>query len=186
MDRRKTMNRFKVLLPVLAAVVLLAGSVAPAFAAGPPPFAGRPPKETIVEVASKINEETGEFSILIAALEVADPVVLNTLDGNGQFTVFAPTDQAFLDLLDELGLTAEQLLAEKELVTEVLLYHVAPGRRNSKAVLGSSRINTLQGGFLMQDGGVLTDNNGRTSKIIGTDVKAANGIIHVIDTVVLP
>ena len=171
------MNRFKVLLPI-AALVLLLGSVAPAFAA--------PPGDSIVDVALAVNADTGEFSILIAALQAADPAVLETLDGNGQFTVFAPTDAAFVALLGELGLTAEELLSNEALVTQVLLYHVARGRRYSEDILDSYRIRTLQRGFLMQDGGVLTDARGRTANIIAVDVEAANGIIHVIDTVVLP
>jgi uncharacterized surface protein with fasciclin (FAS1) repeats len=161
--------------------VALAGP--PADKPAPPPA---PPGETIVDVALAINADTGQFSILIAALGAADESVLETLGGNGQFTVFAPTDAAFVALLGELGLTAEELLAETELVTEVLLYHVARGRRDSTAVLGSKLINTLQGGFLKQDGGSLTDNNDRTAEIIATDVEAANGIIHVINKVVLP
>jgi uncharacterized surface protein with fasciclin (FAS1) repeats len=168
----------KALVIVLALVLGLA-SFAPAVAAAPP-------GDSIVDVALAVNAGTGEFSILIAALQAADPAVLATLDGNGQFTVFAPTDAAFVALLGELGLTAEQLLGNQELVTQVLLYHVARGRRDSGAVLGSDRIRTLQGGFLFQDGGVLTDANGRTSNIIAVDVPAANGLIHVIDTVVLP
>ncbi|MBN1138978.1 MAG: fasciclin domain-containing protein [Anaerolineae bacterium] len=159
-------------------VLLAALSVVPVFAA--------PPGRSIVDVATAVNEETGEFSILIAALGAADPKVLRTLSGNGQFTVFAPTDAAFVALLGELELTADELLSNKALVTKVLLYHVARGRRDSGQVLGSDRIRTLQGGFLYQDGGVLTDANGRTSNIIAVDVPAANGIIHVIDTVVLP
>ncbi|MBS3742475.1 MAG: fasciclin domain-containing protein [Candidatus Cloacimonetes bacterium] len=148
-----------------------------------------PPGPTIVDVASAVNNETGEFSILIAALEADDPVVIETLDGNGQFTVFAPTDAAFVALLNEIGLTAEELLAETELVTTVLLYHVVRGRLSSSAVLGSERINTMirgRDGFLFQSDGVLTDNNGRTSNIVDVDIFTSNGIIHVIDTVVLP
>jgi uncharacterized surface protein with fasciclin (FAS1) repeats len=144
------------------------------------------PAGTIVDVALATNAQTGEFSILIAALQAADPAVIETLSGKGQFTVFAPTDAAFVALLGELGLTAEQLLAEQELVTQVLLYHVARGNRNSNAVLGSPRIPTLEGGWLYQAGGVLTDENGRTANIIATDIKARNGVIHVIDRVVLP
>jgi uncharacterized surface protein with fasciclin (FAS1) repeats len=159
-------------------VLLVALSALPVFAA--------PPGDSIVDVALAVNAQTGEFSILIAALQAADPAVLATLDGNGQFTVFAPTDAAFVALLGELGLTAEQLLGNQDLVTQVLLYHVARGRRDSGEVLASDRIRTLEGGFLFQSGGVLTDENGRTSNIVAVDVMAANGIIHVIDTVVLP
>jgi uncharacterized surface protein with fasciclin (FAS1) repeats len=141
---------------------------------------------TIVDVALAANAQTGEFSILIAALQAADPAVINTLSGKGQFTVFAPTDAAFIALLGELGLTADQLLSDKALVTQVLLYHVARGNRDSGQVISSDRIRTLNGGFLFQSGGVLTDANGRTSNIIAVDIKASNGVIHVIDRVVLP
>jgi uncharacterized surface protein with fasciclin (FAS1) repeats len=167
-------------MPILLVVVLFSVSALPALAA--PPWE----RDTIVDVALAENEATGEFSILIAALGAADPAVLETLDGNGQFTVFAPTDAAFVALLGELGLTAEELLAEEELVTQVLLYHVARGRRDSGDVTTSDRIRTLQGGFLFVDGTQLTDQQGRTSNIILADVPADNGIIHVIDTVVLP
>lgn len=132
------------------------------------------------------NAESGEFSILIAALQAADPAVIQTLSGKGRFTVFAPTDAAFLSLLGELGLSAEQLLSNKALVTQVLLYYVARGNRDSEDILASSRIRTLEGGFLYQSGGVLTDANGRTSNITAVDIKASNGVIHVIDGVVLP
>lgn len=141
--------------------------------------------KNIVEVALEANAQTGEFSILIAALQAADPVVLQKLSSKGKFTVFAPTDAAFLSLLDELGVTAEQLLSNQALVTRVLLYHVARGNRDSEDVLESKRIRTLRG-FLFQDGGVLTDANGRTANIVAVDIKASNGVIHVIDRVVLP
>ncbi len=169
------MNRFKIVLPILAVLLLFAGSAAPAFAA--------PPGPSIVDVAIAVNAETGEFSTLIAAVLAADPAVVQTLSGNGQFTVFAPTDAAFA----ELGLNADNVGdLDQGALTQILLYHVLRGRRNSSAILGSNRLRTLQGGFLLQSGGILTDNLGRESSIILTDVEAANGIIHAIDTVVLP
>ena len=145
-----------------------------------------PKGPTIIDVAIQINSEgpfTGQFDTLIAAVEASDPIVLNTLSGNGQFTVFAPTDDAFL----QLSLTPENIttLSKAEL-TDILLYHVARGRRNSNAVLGSKRIRTLTGGFLFQDNGTLTDKLDRKAKIIVPDVFAANGVIHAIDAVVLP
>ena len=145
-----------------------------------------PKGNTIVDVALAANAQTGEFSILIAALQAADPAVIQTLSGKGQFTVFAPTDAAFVALLGELNLTPAQLLSNKDLVTQVLLYHVARGNRDSAEVLASSRIRTLERGFLFQSGGVLTDAKGRTANIIATDIPASNGVIHVIDRVVLP
>ena len=81
-----------------------------AFAA--PSAQAAPNGDTLVDVALAANAQTGEFSILIAALQAADPAVIRTLDGKGQFTVFAPTDAAFISLLGELGLTADQLLSD--------------------------------------------------------------------------
>jgi transforming growth factor-beta-induced protein len=141
---------------------------------------------TVVDVALAANAETGEFSILIAALQAANPDILRRLSNEREFTVFAPTDAAFLALLDELGLTAEQLLSDRKLVSRVLRYHIARGSLDSATVLGRERIRTLQGGSLFQNGGVLTDVNGRTANIIQTDIQASNGVIHVIDRVVLP
>ena len=159
-------------------VLLVALSAVPVFAA--------PPGPTIVDVAIAVNSEgpfAGAFDTLIAAVLAADPAVVATLTGNGQFTVFAPTDDAFaaLDITpDNVGDLDQGFL------TQVLLYHVARGRRYAEDVVMSDRIRTLQRGFLMQDAGVLTDNLGREANIIVTDVEAANGVIHAIDAVVLP
>ena len=175
----KFSNSLKFVYGLLIAVLAFGAFAAPsAYAA--------PKGPTILDVAKAANAQTGEFSILIAAINAADPSVARTLSGNGQFTVFAPTDAAFVSLLDELGLTAEQLLGNQALVTKVLLYHVVRGNRDSAAILDSSRIRTLERGFVFQSGGVLTDANGRTANIIATDIEASNGVIHVIDRVVLP
>jgi uncharacterized surface protein with fasciclin (FAS1) repeats len=176
----KNFRNSKLVYALLIAVLAFGAFAAPMSAQA------APKGDSIVDVALKANAQTGEFSILIAALQAADPAVIKTLSGNGQFTVFAPTDAAFVSLLGELNLTAAQLLSNKALVTQVLLYHVARGERDSADVLSSSRIRTLERGFLFQSGGVLTDANGRTANIIATDIPAANGIIHVIDRVVLP
>ena len=175
----KNLNVTKFVYALLIAVFAITAFAAPSAQAAPK-------ENTIVDVALAANAQTGEFSILIAALKAADPSVIQTLNGKGQFTVFAPTDAAFVALLGELNMTAGQLLGNKALVTKVLLYHVARGSRDSVDVLASDRIRMLKGGFLLQDGGVLTDANGRTSNIIATDIKASNGVIHVIDRVVLP
>jgi uncharacterized surface protein with fasciclin (FAS1) repeats len=151
------------------------------------PVQAAPPGNNLVEVAIDLNTSgpyAGQFDILITAVLAADPAILETLTGNGQFTVFAPTDAAFEATFQELGITINDL--DQATLTQILLYHVARGRRNSNAVLGSSRIRTLEGGFLYQEGGMLTDEQGRTANIIVTDVSAANGLIHAIDLVVLP
>lgn len=148
-------------------------------------FAG-PKGPTIVDVALAVNSDgpyAGMFDTLYAAVLAADPAVAATLTGNGQHTVFAPTDEAFA-LLDITPENVGEL--DQAFLTEVLLYHVANGRRDSEEVIGSSKIRTLLKDFLLQEGGVLTDNLGREANIIVVDVPAANGIIHVIDAVVLP
>jgi len=176
----KNFSSSKFVYALLIAVLAFGAFAAPTSAQA------APKGNTIVDVALAANAETGEFSILIAALQAADPAVIQTLSGKGQFTVFAPTDAAFVALLGELNLTPAQLLSNKDLVTQVLLYHVARGNRDSAEVLASSRIRTLERGFLFQSGGVLTDAKGRTANIIATDIPASNGVIHVIDRVVLP
>lgn len=145
-----------------------------------------PPGPTLVDVAIATNSEgpyAGQFDTLIAAVLAADPAVLDKLSGNGQFTVFAPTDDAFA----ALGITPDNVGdLDQDFLTDVLLYHVAHGRRYARVILASKRIRTLQRGFLLQAGGTLTDNTGGVANIIVTDVEAANGIIHAIDAVVLP
>ena len=145
-----------------------------------------PPGPTIVDVAIAVNSDgpfAGQFDTLIAAVLAADPAIVETLSGNGQFTVFAPTDDAF----GALGLNETNVgTLPQDVLTDILLYYVARGRRYSRAVLASQRIRTMLKSFLLQDGGTLTDNLGRQANITVTDVEAANGIIHVIDAVVLP
>lgn len=168
---------------ILIALMIVMGFSAFAFV---PITLAAPPGPTLVEVAIAVNSEgpyAGQFDTLIAAVLAADALVLETLSGNGQFTVFAPTDDAFT----ALGLNPDNIgTLDQGFLTDVLLYHVARGRRDARQVLASERIRMLKGGFLLQDDGVLTDNLGREAKIIVTDVEAANGIIHVIDAVVLP
>ena len=178
MTKQVSKVRMSKVLPLLALAILMAATAVPALAA--------PPGPTIVDVAIAANSDgpyAGAFDTLIAALLAADPAVISTLDGNGQFTVFAPTDEAFA----ALNLTPDNIDSlDQGFLTDVLLYHVARGRRDAADVLDSDRIRTLQRGFLFQDGGTLTDNLNREANIIVTDVEAANGIIHAIDAVVLP
>jgi uncharacterized surface protein with fasciclin (FAS1) repeats len=147
---------------------------------------GKPAGDTILDIAGSIED----FSILAQAVQFAG--LAEELDGRRQYTVFAPTNDAFVALLEALGLTAEELLSEenRELVTQVLLYHVAPGNRESGDVAESDQIRTLQKTFIKvksEDGDFFVGNeeNG-FAKLITVDVKASNGVIHVIDTVMLP
>jgi uncharacterized surface protein with fasciclin (FAS1) repeats len=135
---------------------------------------------TIVDVALAVNAQSGEFSTLIAAVVAAD--LVGALSAVGQRTVFAPTDAAFA----ELGLNAANIGdLPKDALTNILLYHVTTGRRDAGSVVSSSRIRMANGGFTtigLKDGGAYIND----SQIVITDVEASNGIIHVIDGVLLP
>ncbi|HKK92719.1 MAG TPA: fasciclin domain-containing protein, partial [Longimicrobiales bacterium] len=135
-----------------------------------------PETRNLVEVAS----ETEGFGTLVAAVQAAG-LVETLADADAEFTVFAPTDDAFAGLLADLGLTAEELLANTSLLTDVLLYHVAEGRIYSDEVLSSSSIATVQGSSAPIVG---TEIDG--AAIVATDIQATNGVIHVIDEVILP
>jgi uncharacterized surface protein with fasciclin (FAS1) repeats len=121
----------------------------------------------------------GDFKTLAAALEKAD--LVKTLKGKGPFTVFAPTDAAFAKLPKA---DLESLLADKAKLAAVLTYHVVPGKVMAKDVK-AGKVKTVQGSELTvaTDGsGVMVDN----AKVVKTDIVADNGVIHVIDSVVLP
>lgn len=140
----------------------------------------------LVERAIAVNSAgpyAGQFDTLIAAVLAADPAVLQRLSAKRQSTVFAPTDGAF----EALGFTPENIgTLDEGVLTQILLYHVVNGRRDANDVLASTQLRTLQGTFLQQSAGRLTDNLDREASIIVTDVPASNGIIHAIDAVVLP
>jgi uncharacterized surface protein with fasciclin (FAS1) repeats len=140
-----------------------------------------PPNQNIVETASDLPD----FSILVEAVVAAD--LVDALSGPGPLTVFAPTNAAFAALLDELGVTKEQLLANKALLTSVLTYHVVSGRVLKADVPVGVAIETLQGETFTIDASLtVTDKLARTAGIVATDVLTTNGVIHVIDRVLLP
>jgi uncharacterized surface protein with fasciclin (FAS1) repeats len=120
----------------------------------------------------------GSFKTLAAALQAAG--LVDTLKGKGPFTVFAPTDEAFAKI-PKADLDA--LLKDKAKLTAVLTYHVVPGTVMAKDVK-AGKVKTVQGSELTvaTAGGVMVDN----AKIVKTDIVADNGVIHVIDSVVLP
>jgi uncharacterized surface protein with fasciclin (FAS1) repeats len=132
----------------------------------------------IVDVAIS----AGSFNTLVAAVEAAG--LVETLKGDGPFTVFAPTDEAFAKLPEG---TLESLLQpeNKDQLIAILTYHVVPGKVMASDVVGLSSAETVQGQELevsIKDGAPMVDN----AKIIQTDISASNGVIHVIDSVVLP
>ena len=126
-----------------------------------------------------------DFSILVEAVAAAG--LVETLQGTGPFTVFAPTNAAFAALLAELGVSKAALLADKALLTKVLTYHVLPSRVLKAEVPVGKPITTVQGqSFTLNASLQITDQNARVANLVGTDVFASNGVIHVVDRVLLP
>ena len=172
----------KNLMLAFVAVAVTATSV---FANG-----GNGDDDNIVDVAVGNKD----FSTLVAAVKAAD--LVETLSGKGPFTVFAPTNDAFAKLPKG---TVESLLKPeaKDKLTAILTYHVVAGEFDAAAVVdaikkskGKFEVKTVQGGTLIASlkgkDVILTDEAGNASKVVITDVKATNGIIHAIDSVVLP
>ncbi|HHF2857886.1 fasciclin domain-containing protein [Vibrio diabolicus] len=135
-------------------------------------------KADIVDVAT----ENGSFNTLVAAVKAAD--LVDTLKGEGPFTVFAPTDDAFAKLPDG---TVDMLLMpeNKDKLVSILTYHVVPGKVMAADVVKLDKAATVQGQDVMiktmGDKVMVNDAN-----VMATDVKAKNGVIHVIDTVIMP
>ena len=130
--------------------------------------------QDIVDTAVK----AGNFTTLVTAVKAAG--LVDTLKGPGPFTVFAPTDAAFAKVPKA---TLDALLADKAALTKVLTYHVVPGKVMA-ADVKAGKVKTVQGQELTitTTGGVMVDN----AKVVATDVAASNGVIHAIDTVLMP
>ncbi|CAE8613511.1 unnamed protein product [Polarella glacialis] len=122
------------------------------------------------------------FTILVKALQKAG--LVETVSGETPYTLFAPTDAAFADLLKELGVTADQLLANPDLKS-ILLYHVAGGTTMSSSLKDGMRVTSAQGGQLAVQIGGGKVKVGRAT-VTAADVACSNGVIHVIDKVLLP
>ena len=134
---------------------------------------------TITDIA----ETTEGFGILYAALEATG--LDETFDGKRHFTVFAPTDEAFIDLLGTLGMTADMLLADTALLNTVLSYHVTRGDRYSGSVLAAGALKMLDRNTtsisVTEDGPMIED-----AVITAVDIRASNGVVHIIDKVIIP
>ena len=141
-------------------------------------IAGAGEKKDVVDTAISAKE----FGTLVKAVKAAD--LVSTLKGEGPFTVFAPTDQAFAKLPE--GIIAELLKPEnKKKLQSILTYHVVPGRVMAADVVKLQQAKTVNGKTLriqVQGDAVMVND----AKVIKTDIEASNGVIHVIDTVVLP
>ncbi len=172
----------KMLLSLLAVVALLIAACAPTPTPAPQPTPT--PMSTPVPIPQDIVDTAiaaGGFENLVAAVEAAG--LVEALKGEGPFTVFAPTDEAFAALPEG---TLETLLADPEGdLTQILLYHVVPGKVMAADVSDGLEAETLQGesvSFTIEGDAVMI--NGAT--IVATDIEASNGVIHVIDAVILP
>jgi transforming growth factor-beta-induced protein len=157
---------------MMLVALMLSGNAAIALAASPPLQAD----QTIVDIAVA----DGRFTTLVAALQAAE--LVDTLSSDGPFTVFAPTDDAFAALPEG---TVDALLADVPALTDVLLYHVVPGNVPAAEVVTLSSANTALGQpvNISFDG---TNVKVNEAQVIITDIQASNGVIHVIDTVLIP
>lgn len=181
------MHQAKILALTLITALMVAACapVAPAPMATPAPAPTEPAAEapadespgTIVDIAVS----AGNFETLVAAVSAAG--LVETLQGEGPFTVFAPTDEAFAALPEG---TLEALLADPQgQLTQILLYHVVPGKVMSTDLSDGMTAETVQGNpvtFSIKDGVVKVND----ATVIAADIEASNGVIHVIDAVILP
>lgn len=168
-------TRITTVAAVLAAVTLTFN----AFAQGKPSYAAaaKPGTSTIVEI---VLQPDGEFDVLQAAVVRAG--LVDALNGTDQYTVFAPTDAAFvatLGVADEAAAIATVNALPVEALTNILLYHVTEGRRTSRSVLAAPEYEMLNGEYLSRD-------KLAAAGIAAVDMSASNGIIHVINSVLIP
>ena len=129
---------------------------------------------------AEVVQQDSSFSTLLGALQAAD--LVDALNGEGPLTVFAPTDDAFAAVDNEV---LQKLLADKERLTKVLTYHVAQGRYTADDLEGTSRLTTLEGDDLVvhvEGDTVRVDE----ATVIQADIAADNGVVHAIDQVILP
>ncbi|MBZ0304977.1 MAG: fasciclin domain-containing protein [Anaerolineae bacterium] len=180
------MRKVSLLLMVLALLV----AVTPGFAQDDP--------GTIADiVVASASADTPEFTTLLTAVQAADPAVLEALSSpDSELTVFAPTDAAFAALTEALGAEAvAAVLADPAMLTDILLFHVVEGKVLSADVVaaleeneGAFSVPSLQGQYIdlaaTEEGGVTV--NGANLNLEMVDIEASNGVIHVIDAVILP
>ncbi len=157
--------------PMTAPPPVAAPTPPPAPPAPPPPMAAK----NIVEVATA----AGSFKTLLTAVEAAG--LVGALSGPGPFTVFAPTDEAFAKIP---AADLQALLADKAKLSAVLTYHVVSGTVLAKDVGGLKSAKTLQGAELAIDTSSGVKVGG--ANVVATDIMASNGVIHVVDTVLMP
>ena len=145
------------------------------------PMAETAATQSIAELAAG----NPDLSILTAPLKAAglDTMMMDA----GTYTVFAPTDSAFAPVLEKLGVTKEELLANTDLLKKVLPYHVIPSVVKAADIPYGTDVATVNGATInISDANVITDAAGGTANITGTDIMATNGVVHTIDAVLMP
>ena len=158
----------------------------PAIVVPPEPVPEPVPLVSIIDTITALNaagDRQGQFGTFLAAVQAADPVVLEKLSGADAFTLFVPTNDAFA----VIGWDPESVKTLDQLVlTDVLLYHISAGKLLAADIQAAASITMVKGGAVQQAEGVLTDNTGGQAKIVGQDIEASNGVIQVINAVLLP
>ncbi|WP_218690572.1 fasciclin domain-containing protein [Psychrobacter sp. BF1] len=151
-----------------------------------PVVAADPAAETMAtQSIAEIAAGNENLTILTAALKAAglDTMMMDA----GEYTVFAPTDDAFAPVLTKLGVTKEELLANTDLLKKILPYHVLPMIVKAADIPFGTDVATVNGATInISDANVITDGSGGTATITGTDIMATNGVIHTIDAVLMP
>ena len=145
------------------------------------PMAEPAATQSIAEIAAA----NPNLTVLTAALKAAglDTMMMDA----GTYTVFAPTDDAFAPVLEKLGVTKEELLANTDLLKKVLPYHVVGSVVKAADIPFGTDVATVNGATInISDAKVITDATGGTANITGTDIMATNGVIHTIDAVLMP
>ena len=170
----------RTILLSLAAVAIVVSACS---TASPTPAPATPEPSMAAEMGDivEVATEAGSFGTLLQAATAAG--LVDTLKGEGPFTVFAPTDEAFAAL--PAG-TLDSLLADPEALKQILLYHVVSGKVTADQVVNLTSADSVAGpaiAIAVKDGTVYLNDS---AKVVTTDIEASNGVIHVIDAVILP
>ena len=149
----------------------------------PPMHSQQMAKMNVVQVA----QSNSDFSVLVEAVQAAGLTGMLS-DPNAHYTIFAPTNEAFMQAMKETGMTKAQLFADKAMLRKVLGYHVISGdmAMYAKDVKPGNVMTASKDTLMVTNQGKLMDENGRTANIVKTDISATNGVVHVIDRVLLP
>ena len=140
-------------------------------------------KMNVVQVA----QSNSDFSVLVEAVQAAGLTGMLS-NPNAHYTIFAPTNEAFMQAMKETGMTKAQLFADKAMLRKVLGYHVISGdmAMYAKNVKPGNVMTVSKDTLMVTNQGKLMDENGRIANIVKTDIPATNGVVHVIDRVLLP